>query len=81
MIQDLSRSTSLHAFTSLSDAALALWIKDGYEEFAAYFKKTYLDIKWRNWFLGSLPTIGLGITNNAMESLNQMIKLQVIFSF
>jgi hypothetical protein len=78
IVRELSLAPSEVAFDKLSDAAIKKWEKAGQFHFAQSFKDEYLSKKWKNWFIGSVPIKGMGITNNPLESLNLQVKLQVI---
>ena len=77
VVRELSLAPNEVAFDKLSDAATTQWENDGEGAFAKYFRDVYLCKKWKNWYIGSTPIPGLGITNNPIESLNNLIKLQV----
>lgn len=77
IVRELSRAPNEVAFNKLSNAACEKWEKEGQAQFSKYFREVYLSQKWKNWYVGSLPNAGIGITNNPMESLNHLIKLLV----
>jgi len=78
IVRELSLAPNEVAFDKLSDAAIKKWEKAGQVHFAQSFKDEYLSEKWKNWFIGSVPIKGMGITNNPLESLNLEVKRQVI---
>jgi hypothetical protein len=79
-VQDLSLAPTQLAFDAMSEAALKKWRDDEQHTFADYFSKIDLSGKWQNWFIGSVPIPGVGLTNNPLESINELIKKQVRIS-
>jgi len=77
MIYDLSICSSFESFSKLSCYVLYKWRKDNQFEFATWFDTTYLSNRWRNWYNGSAPITGLGLTNNPMEAFNKKVKAEV----
>ena len=80
IVQDLSLAPTQVAFDAMSEAALKKWEDDEQHTFADYFSKIDLSEKWQNWFIGAVPIPGVGITNNPLESVNELIKMQVCIS-
>ena len=78
MIHNLHLCTSPPRWKRLLDACIKKWKEDKQHAFIKTWSASYLVSKWRNWFVGSLPIVGLGLTNNPMESFNSVIKKLVI---
>ena len=69
----MAKSPSRRIFELLSTAAVAKWTNDGEKTFATWFAEIYLDPVWSGWFAGATP-LGVGRTNNPLESQNKVIK-------
>lgn len=78
MIHELHMCTSVPRWERLLCACLAKWEADKQDAFIKTWRASYLYPKWRNWLVGSLPIVGLGITNNPLESFNKVVKQVVI---
>ena len=54
-LDDLRRAPTEVAFDGLAKTVLAVWTVIGEGDFAVYFKKMYLNDKWKHWYLGATP--------------------------
>lgn len=78
MLRKLMLCSSTPRFERLLAACIEKWRADKQEQFLSTWLSSYSVSKWCNWYTGSLPIVNLGDTNDAMESLNSVIKKTVI---
>lgn len=77
LLKKLMLCSSTPRFERLLAACVEKWEHDGQHNFVSTWSNSYSVLKWRNWYTGSLPIVNLGDTNDAMESLNAVIKTVV----
>jgi hypothetical protein len=77
IVRSLHRAPSNVAFDALLAAARRQFMADNKVEFVEYFESTYTVDRWRKWFVGAMPIVGVGFTNNPTEAMNRQIKIVV----
>ena len=73
----MGKSPSHEKFVMLSQAALREWRNDDEDDFADWFEKTYVAEEWCGWYLSATRALGIGRTNNVVESYNKQMKTYV----
>jgi hypothetical protein len=78
IIRALHRAGSNVAFEVLLTLARKQFSKDRKFEFLHYFDQNYTNERWRNWYVGAMPIMGVGFTNNPQEACNRQLKIVVV---
>jgi hypothetical protein len=80
-IERLSKAPTKEAFRAGLELAVQHW-KVGLKQdkFVKYFREYYMG-RWDGWYISATNSTEIGITTNAMESLNNLIKDLLPFSY
>lgn len=73
MYDEMVQAKSPYMFTFLSNTACRIWRNDGKGEFVDWFKKVYLNDKWKYFYISAVPP-GVIADQNALESINGAVK-------